>query len=127
MVLAGAPLHATVPAVEALVRWDPAWFAERELDERRGLSLPPAVRVATLTGRRALVEAGVRELDLPAAAAVLGPLPHGGDDTWRTVLTVPAEQGLDLARELAALRARASARKESHLLTVRVDPPDPTA
>ncbi len=34
---------------------------------------------------------------------------------------------LDLARELAALRARASARKDPDPVTVRVDPPDPTA
>ncbi len=127
VVLSGAPLQATVPAVEALVRWDPGWFAERELEDRRGLSLPPAVRVATITGRRALLEASVRELELPAAAAVLGPLPRGSDDTWRTVLTVPHQLGGELSRELAALRARASARKEQHPLTVRVDPPDPTA
>src|SRR5699024_8360599 len=31
-VLCGAPSHATLPAVEALVRWAPTWFAERELD-----------------------------------------------------------------------------------------------
>ena len=39
--LCGAPGHTTIPAVETLVRWDPAWFAERELAERRELRLPP--------------------------------------------------------------------------------------
>ncbi len=33
----------------ALVRWDPALLADRELDERVELSLPPAVRVAAVT------------------------------------------------------------------------------
>ena len=32
-----APGHTTLPVVEALVRWDPAWFAERELADRREL------------------------------------------------------------------------------------------
>ena len=43
VVLAGAPSRATLPAVEALVRWDPAWLAARELAERVALGLPPAV------------------------------------------------------------------------------------
>ena len=34
LVLCGAPTHTTLPVVEALVRWDPAWFAGRELAER---------------------------------------------------------------------------------------------
>ncbi len=142
VVLAGAPLHATVPAVEALVRWDPGWFAARELEERQELSLPPAARVATVTGRREVVEAAVGELGLPPSAAVLGPLPHrsmapgsmapgsmapGAREAWRAVVTVPREDGPVLTRELAAMRARGSARKEQHPVTVRVDPPDPTA
>ena len=41
VVLAGTPTHTTMPAVEALVRWDPAWLASRELAERVELALPP--------------------------------------------------------------------------------------
>ncbi|HWS57893.1 MAG TPA: primosome assembly protein PriA, partial [Actinotalea sp.] len=138
LVLAGAPTDVSVPAVEALVRWDPAWFAERELTERRELSLPPAVRLATLTGPRVALERAVAEVGLPASAAVLGPLPHvgvparpgapgtGDPEHWRTIITVPRPDGPALARELAALRARASARKDPEPVTVRVDPPDPT-
>ncbi|MFD7026213.1 primosomal protein N' [Promicromonospora sukumoe] len=63
---------------QALVRFDPAGFAERELDERAELHLPPAVRVAAVTGDRAAVEAvvgrvGLRE-DLGAGSGVLGPV-----------------------------------------------------
>jgi primosomal protein N' (replication factor Y) (superfamily II helicase) len=38
---------------------------------------------------------------------------------------VPVADGADLARELAALRARSSARKEPDPVHVRVDPRDP--
>jgi len=127
VVLAGAPTEVSIPAVEALVRWDPAWFAARELEERRELSLPPASRLAVLTAPRPALEAATAELDLPASASVLGPLPHGATDRWRTLVTVPRPDGPAMARELAALRARASARKDPDPVSVRVDPPDPTA
>ena len=125
VVVAGAPTDVSVPAVEALVRWDPAWFATRELVERRELSLPPTARLAVLTGSRAALEAAVAELPLPGSAAVLGPLPHVGE-RWRLIVTVAPPDGPALTRELAALRARASARKDPDPVTVRVDPPDPT-
>ncbi|MGL4744554.1 MAG: primosome assembly protein PriA [Dermatophilaceae bacterium] len=131
VVVCGAPVGVTVPAVEALVRWDPAWYATRELDERRALDLPPARRLVALTGQRAALEAAAGELRLPATASMLGPLPHrtppGAAEDWRTVVTVPPEDGADLSRELAALRARASARKDPAAVTVRVDPRDPTS
>lgn len=63
---------------QALVRWDPAGFAGRELDERAELHLPPAVRVAAVTGDRTAVDAvvarvGLRE-DLGTGSGVLGPV-----------------------------------------------------
>lgn len=63
---------------QALVRWDPAGFAARELDERTELHLPPAVRVAAVTGDRVAVDAvvarvGLRE-DLGSGTGVLGPV-----------------------------------------------------
>jgi primosomal protein N' (replication factor Y) len=133
VVVAGAPTDVSVAAVEALVRWDPAWFAERELAERRELALPPTARLATLTGLRVAVEAATAELELPRSASVLGPLPHRGpggraeQDRWRTIVTVPRADGPALTRELAAMRARASARKDPDPVAVRVDPADPTA
>ncbi|MGL5817871.1 MAG: primosome assembly protein PriA [Phycicoccus sp.] len=130
VVVCGAPAGVAVPAVEALVRWAPAWFASRELDERRALGLPPTRRLAALTGPRAALESAAGELRLPATASVLGPLPHGTSsgtgEVWRTLVTVPPDDGVALARELAALRARASARKDPEPVHVRVDPRDPT-
>ena len=38
-------------AVQALVRWDPATFADRELAERDELRFPPAARMASVSGR----------------------------------------------------------------------------
>ena len=75
VVLAGAPTHATLPVVEALVRWDPAWFAARELAERVELSLPPTVRMAQLVGTRHALQDALERSDLPADIERLGPLP----------------------------------------------------
>ena len=127
VVLCGAPTTVSVPAVEALVRWDPAWFATREVAERRELSLPPTARLAVLTGTRGALDAALAELRLPAATAVLGPLPAGTEGRWRALLTVPLDDGPPLTAELAAMRARASARKDPDPVHVRVDPRDPTA
>ena len=126
VVLAGAPTHATVPAVEALVRWDPAWFAERELSERAELALPPTTRVASLTGPRSALHAAVAEMRLGSSTRVLGPLPVDAD-TERLVLTSPLADGPALAAEVAAMRARRSARKEAAQVTARLDPRDPTS
>ena len=66
----------TIPAVETLVRWDPAWFAERELAERRELRLPPTVRMAALTAPRRALQEALSTLQLPEVRT-LGPLPAG--------------------------------------------------
>lgn len=80
VVLAGAPAHATIPAVEALVRSAPAWLAERELADRRELQQPPAVWMAMLTGPRRVVQAALESLQQAARERagieleVIGPL-----------------------------------------------------
>ncbi len=52
-VVVGDPAH---PAVQALVRWDPAGFAAREAAQRREAHLPPASRLATITGEPGAVD-----------------------------------------------------------------------
>jgi primosomal protein N' (replication factor Y) len=47
--------EASLPAVQALIRWDPVHFSERELAERAELGFPPAVRMASVTGASAAV------------------------------------------------------------------------
>ena len=65
------------PALQALVRWDPAGFATRELEQRRLAHLPPASRLATITGDPGAVDDALTLLRAPEAAEVLGPVPVG--------------------------------------------------
>jgi primosomal protein N' (replication factor Y) len=113
---------------QALVRWDPAGFAARELDERAQLALPPAVRVATVTGPREAVAAVVARVD---GVEVLGPVPVDGPPPRgslvpdvRTVLRVPRAQGAALAASLRASLAVRSARREGGTVRVQLDPAD---
>lgn len=116
---------AGLPVVQALIRWDPAWLAARELAERRELGLPPAVRAATLTGAPAAVRAACA--DLPEQVRVAGPLdapgPSDSGDV-RALITIDRRQGADLTRALAAIAATRTARKDPARLHHVVDPPD---
>ncbi len=120
----GDPGH---PGLQALVRWDPGGLARREIDERVSAHLPPASRVATLTGEPAELEQALATLSLPAGAEVLGPVPVDDDRSGhdepvvRYVLRVPRVRGDDLSRALRELQGRRSARKLPHL-RVEVDP-----
>jgi primosomal protein N' (replication factor Y) (superfamily II helicase) len=69
--------EAALPAVQALIRWDPVGFSERELAERAELDFPPAVRMAAITGPSSAVAEFVCSAELPAQAEVLGPVPAG--------------------------------------------------
>lgn len=60
---------------QALVRWDPAGHAARELAERAALRLPPAAHVLVLDGPRDAVRSLLARADLPAEAEVIGPTP----------------------------------------------------
>ncbi|WP_206516019.1 primosomal protein N' [Nocardioides pantholopis] len=108
------------PALQALVRWDHAGFAERETAERVAAHLPPASRMATLTGDPGAVDDAVTLLDLPPAADVLGPVEV--DEQSRVVLRVPRAQGPALSRSLGELqRVRASRKLDP--VRIQVDPP----
>ena len=126
VVLAGVPEGPTSLAVEALVRWDPAWLAQRELDERRVLSLPPAVRVARLVGSRRALDEAVSAIRQSVDVDVLGPLPipdHGSGEPAKhqTIVRVPLARGAALAASLAAVRSTRSARKDPEPLNIQVD------
>ncbi|MBL0888549.1 primosomal protein N' [Myceligenerans sp. I2] len=135
---------------QALVRWDPGGFAARELEERTALGLPPAVRVAAVTGDRDAVGAVVERVGLTGqnvlgpvevedpspAPARRGPDPGTGGRARqaatpelldvvrpvRTVLRVPLDQGDELARRLRASMAVRSARRERGSARIRLDP-----
>lgn len=114
------------PTLQAVVRWDPAGLARRELTDRQEAHLAPASRMATLTGPAGEVESALAELTLPVGAEVLGPVPvsdqHGEDEEEvRYVVRVPRSHGAELSAALATMQAQRSARKAVHL-RVEVDP-----
>ncbi len=111
----------------ALVRFDAGWLAERELAERRELALPPAVRVAAVTGDRSAVEALVGRVPLAEGDALLGPVELPAREPTleppvRVVVRVPLAHGLELARQLRASLAVRSARREGGTVRVQLDP-----
>jgi len=112
---------ASQAALQALVRWDPAGFAEREIGQRREARLPPAARLATLTGEPGAVDDLLTILELPSAADVLGPVAFGDRGEWRAVLRAPRSQGIALSRALGEAQRVRSARKLDPV-RVQVDP-----
>ncbi len=114
--------EAGLPAVQALIAWNPAGFAERELAERRALTLPPAVPLASVTGgpdatgdvRTALAAAD-------PAPELLGPveLPEGG---FRLLVRAGGLDRAALARLLRQVHATRTARKAPGSVRVQVDP-----
>ncbi|HJY96722.1 MAG TPA: hypothetical protein VJ371_17355, partial [Streptosporangiaceae bacterium] len=125
VVLAEAPL----PAVQALVRWDPVGFAERELAERAELGFPPAVRMAAVTGPSTAVAEFVGSAALPDRAEILGPIPAepngaepDSEPAERALIRIPRTDGLALARALHAAQAARSARKDGAPVRVQLDP-----
>ena len=131
VVLAGVPDGPPFLPVEALIRWDPAWLAQRELEDRRALGLPPSVRVARLVGSRPAVLSAVADVRtaLGVDVDVLGPLPvRGGPGEAphgiplvQTIVRVPLALGARLTEALIAVRATRSARKDLEPLSIAVD------
>ncbi|MGZ4649085.1 MAG: primosomal protein N' family DNA-binding protein [Kineosporiaceae bacterium] len=121
------------PAVQALVRGDPAGFAERDLAERRELGLPPAAAVVSLTGPPDAVDGLLAAAQLPPGAVVLGPVPiptarrtrqgDPGATDVRMLVRAPLAVRPEL---LAAVRAAVAVRSARRGAAVRVtvDPRD---
>ncbi len=117
---------AAEPALQALIRWDPAGLARREIEERLSAHLPPASRVATVTGAAENLEAALAVIELPPGAEVLGPVPveewdARDEPSVRYVVRVPRASGAALSAALQAMQAHRSTRKLPHL-RVEVDP-----
>lgn len=127
------------PVEQALVRWDPAWFARQELEERAQTGLPPAVRTAAVTGAEADVRAFMEEFLGSSALServreqlrIVGPVPLDqgyfawsesleedseeapvqGD--WRTLMFFSYGIAQQVTRELRATRATVAALKKN--------------
>src|SRR5690606_18244628 len=109
--------------VQALVRWDPAGFAARELAERRELGFPPAARMASVTGPAAAVADLLALAALPDGAVTLGPVPVAGGDEERLLIRVAQRSaGAALASALHAAAGVRSARKAEGSVRIQVDP-----
>jgi primosomal protein N' (replication factor Y) (superfamily II helicase) len=109
--------------VQALLRWDPGWFAARELAERRELRFPPAARMASLTGRTEAIAELLDAARLPEGAEVLGPVP-AADDQERMLVRVSRSGAADMARALHEAAAVRSAKKAALPVRIQVDPAD---
>jgi primosomal protein N' (replication factor Y) len=117
VVAVGDPAH---PALQALVRWDPAGFARREAAARSEAQLPPASRLATITGGPGAVDDALTLLDRPVGTEVLGPV-DVDDGQSRVVVRVPRAHGLSLSRALGEIQRVRSARKLDPV-RIQVDP-----
>ena len=136
---------------QALVRWDPTWFALYELDERSQIGLPPAVRTSAITGTEDDVQAFLAKLNLPEDVRVTGPVPldedyfthqsagveSGGEGDisepspsaaeeavpgdWRAILFFTYAQAPQVTHELRSVRAALSALKRVGAVQVRCD------
>jgi primosomal protein N' (replication factor Y) len=123
VVMVGEP---TAAPLQALVRWSPEGYAARELAERRAAGLPPATRLAELTGPAEAVtdlldRAGRTLGRLRTAPRVLGPVPVG-DETVRALVIVPRAGGQDLARALHEAQAARGTKKLPGTVRIRLDP-----
>ena len=109
------------PAVQALIRHDPAGFAHRELEQRTEVSLPPAVRLAALTGEQADIDEALAMLNLNSETLVRGPVP-GRDNQVRMLISTDRKQGTELAAQLKAMTSARSAKHKGGPVNVRIDP-----
>jgi primosomal protein N' (replication factor Y) len=110
-----------IPAVQALIRWDPVTHSERELGERAELRFPPAVRIASLSGPQDAVDELLAAADLPSRAELLGPVEEPPDSV-RMLVRVPRSEGSMLAGALQRAQAGRSARKAPGAVRVQLDP-----
>ncbi|MEU2349939.1 primosomal protein N' [Modestobacter sp. NPDC049651] len=124
VVVAADPAH---PVVQALVRWDPAGLAARELGDRRELGFPPVTRMAAVSGTAPALAEFLEALRLPEHADVLGPVPEpprpGAEgERERYLVRVPRADGVALARALREVQGVRSAKKAPEHVRVQLDP-----
>ena len=113
----------SVPVIQALLRWDPGWYASRELGERRELRFPPAARMTSLTGTAAAVADLLAAVQLPPDAEVLGPVP-ADQDQERYLVRAPRGRAGEVAAALRAAAGMRSARKTPQSVRIQVDATD---
>ena len=123
---------AALPAAQALVRWDPQGWAERELDDRVEVGFPPAVHMIALDGPAEALADAVADLELPPGAELLGPveLPPGQElpgqesvaEPERLLVRVPPATLDSAAAAVRAWVVGRSGRRAAGVVRVRLDP-----
>lgn len=127
---------AAIPAVQALIRWDPAGFADAELREREEVGFPPAVRMIAVDGPAAAVTDFVSRADFPEGTDILGPVPlppaarapvsataSPSEQAERVLLRIARTKSVELVREVRRVQAVRSAQKGSVPVRAQVEPP----
>lgn len=127
---------ASLVPVQAVIRWDPVGFADRELAQRSALGFPPAVAMASVDGAPDTVAAFVDSVTLPPGGEVLGPVPlppgvrppsGSGEaldgDVERVLLRVDRRAGKSLAAALATAQVHRNTHHQTGPIRVQVDPP----
>ena len=115
---------ASVPAVQALIRWDPVDHATRELADRTALGFPPVGRSIEITGMADDITELLSLVDLPEEAQMLGPVPGRAEDQQQVVLRAPRSAASRLTTAVKAAQGIRAARRSGGPVRVRVDPVD---
>jgi len=113
------------PAVQALLRVDPAGFATRELQERRQAGFPPAVVFAEASGEPASLAEFCALLPAVLASGGFGPIDVPGDDgapRQRMLWRCEVADAPELVDALKTASARRSAAKAASVVRVQIDP-----
>ena len=125
--------ESAIPAVQALIKWDPVGHAEAELNARAEVGLPTSVHMAAVAGASVAVTAQLDLAELPEDADLLGPvdLPAGvrrppataaDERAIRMLIRVRRDEGLALAASLRQATAIHSARNDHEAVRVQIDP-----
>jgi len=114
--------EASLRPVQALIRWDPAGFADAELADRVAVGLPPARRMAVLRGLAADLADMLKRVALPSGTEVLCPVALPVTEEQQVVLRVRASEGAALSAALATAQGERSVRRGSGHVTIHIDP-----
>lgn len=104
---------------DALRLWDPGPFAAAELQDRRELQLPPAVRWFTVSAAEGSLTEALREAQLPPGVQQEQVLSQAGGE--QVSLRVPYADGQACAAALSGVLRRWSSRRAADRLRVHAD------
>lgn len=110
--------------VQALVRWDPSWYAAIELAGRTELGFPPAKRVAAADASPDALGELIELVQLPDSGEILGPVPLEDDEQGkeRALFRADRSEGRALAAALRAAQATRASRKVTEWVRIQFDP-----